>query len=97
MKRQPKNRDTVTIKDLEREITDLRIGIANLTEVSAQFSRANHRLVLDQRALNAELATCKANLADATAEVARQQEYQSRAHETIELLVKKMAYAPEKA
>jgi hypothetical protein len=97
MKTSRKNQDAVTIKDLETEILNLRIGIANITEVSAQFSRANHRLVLDQRALNAELATCKANLADATAEVDRQQEYQSRAHETIELLVKKMPYAPGKA
>ena len=97
MKRQPKNRDTVTIKDLETEILNLRIGIENITKTAGQFACANHALLLENRKLKVALSTRDRELADATAEVDRQQEYQSRAHETIELLVKKMPFAPEKA
>lgn len=97
MKTSRKNQDAVTIKDLEREIADLRVGIANITEASAQFCRANHALVQELRTSKQELIRCQNDLAVANAEVSLQQEYQSRAHETIELLVKKMPYAPEPA
>lgn len=96
MKKRLKNQDAVTIKDLEREIADLRVGIANIAEASAQFCRANKALLLENGKLKLELSTCNTKLADANAEVRCQQNYQSRAHETIELLVKKMAYAPGK-
>lgn len=97
MKTSRKNQNAVTIKDLEREITDLRIGIENITKTAGQFACANHALLLENGKLKVALSTRDRELADATAEVDRQREYQSRAHETIERLVKKMAYAPEKA
>ena len=96
MKTSRKNQDAVTIKDLEREIADLRIGIANITKTAGQFACANYALLLENEKLKVALSTRDRELADATAEVDRQQEYQSRAHETIERLVKKMPFA-EKA
>lgn len=76
-----KNKDKVTIADLEREIDDLRKGMRNLTIALAQERQANGELT---RALH----TAKADAVRAGEEVLRQQEFQSRAHETIERLSK---------
>ena len=89
------NQDAVTVKDLEKEIASLRVGMANLVQTAGQLSQANDSLVRERRSLletNTQLRN-ERNLAHA--EVAQQQEFQSRAHETIELLIKKMAYAPQ--
>lgn len=74
-----KNKDKVTIADLEREIADLRNGVLNLTITLAQERQANEEL---KRALH----TAKGDAVRAGDEVLRQQEFQSRAHETIERL-----------
>lgn len=76
-----KNKDKVTIADLEREIVDLREGVRKMTLALAQERRANEEL---RRSLH----TAKADAVRAGEEVARQQEFQSRAHETIERLSK---------
>ena len=75
------NRDAVTIKDLEREITDLRVGIAGMTTKLADVQQENHRLVHQCEIRRLELV-------DARRDVERQQDYQSRAHETIERLAR---------
>lgn len=95
MSRKTINRDAVTIKDLEREIADLRTGVRNLVDTSAQFAKANHSLVLECRELRKANMTIREELDDANMEILRQQAFQTRAHETIELLVKKMPYAPQ--
>ena len=97
MKRKVINHDAVTIKDLETEIADLRVGIRNLVDTSAQFAQANHSLVEECKTLRKKLHLSRQETQRLTLEVSAQQEFQSRAHETIELLVKKMPYASETA
>lgn len=76
-----KNKDKVTVADLEREIADLRKGMRNLTIALAQ----ERQRVVD---LERELGIAKRDTVQANDEVIKQQEFQSRAHETIERLGK---------
>jgi regulator of replication initiation timing len=89
------NQDAVTVKDLEKEIASLRVGIANLVRTAGQLAQANDSLVREQRACRDANTQLREELNLAKVEVDQQQEFQSRAHETIELLIKKMAYAPQ--
>jgi hypothetical protein len=89
------NQDAVTVKDLEKEIASLRVGMANLVQTAGQLSQANDSLVRERRSLLETNTQLREELNLAKVEVDQQQEFQSRAHETIELLIKKMAYAPQ--
>lgn len=84
------NKDAVTIADLEREITDLRLGLRNQTELLSTIQKENIELRANYSRAKDELLETRCNLEAATRDVARQQEFQSRAHETIERLSKVM-------
>lgn len=76
-----KNKDKVTIAVLEREIVDLREGMRKMTLALAD----ERRRAVD---LERELGIAKRDAVQANDEVIKQQEFQSRAHETIERLGK---------
>jgi regulator of replication initiation timing len=95
IKKSTTNQDAVTVKDLENEIVSLRVGIANLVQTVGQLAQANDSLVRERRGLRNANTQLQHERNLAHAEVAQQQEFQSRAHETIELLVKKMPYASQ--
>ncbi len=44
MKKRTTKKDAITVKDLEREIHDLRIGLARQTEMLGSMSQDNRRL-----------------------------------------------------
>lgn len=84
------NKDAVTIADLEREIADMRIGLAEQTRVLVEL-RKNYSVVWEDRnRLNQKLHEMNAALTNAQEEVVAQIGFQSRAHETIERLSKVM-------
>lgn len=84
------NKDAVTIADLEREITDLRLGLRNQTELLSTIQKENVELRASYRRAKDELLETRCDLEAATRDVARQQQFQTRAHETIERLSKVM-------
>lgn len=90
IKRKPVNNDAVTIADLEREITDLRLGLRNQTELLSTIQKENIELRASYRRANDELLETRCDLEVATRDVICQQQFQTRAHETIERLSKVM-------
>lgn len=84
------NKDAVTIADLEREIADLRLGLRNQTELLSTIQKENIALRDNYRRVKDDLLETRGNLEAATRDVIRQQEFQGRAHETIERLSKVM-------
>ena len=91
IKRKPINRDAVTVADLEREILDLRTGLAEQTKTLANLRKDYTVVWEDRERINNKLHEMNADFIRAQQEVTEQQHFQSRAHETIERLVKIMA------
>jgi len=92
MKKTKRQNDKEVIADrnreigyLNRELTDLRVGLNN---TAAKFAECMVELE-DARAKCKEYYNEVARL---NSELIKQGQYQTRAHETIELLVKKMPY-----
>lgn len=84
------NKDAVTIADLEREIADLRLGLRNQTELLSTIQKENIALRINNRRLEESVHEYKVNYIQAQQEVTAQQQFQTRAHETIERLSKVM-------
>lgn len=84
------NKDAVTIADLEREIADLRLGLRNQTELLSTIQKENIALRDNNRRLEESAHEYKVNYIQAQQEVTAQQQFQTRAHETIERLSKVM-------
>lgn len=91
-KRKPINRDAVTVADLEREILDLRTGLAEQTQALVGLRKSYAVLWEDRNKLNQKLHETNLEFIRAQSEVTAQQGFQSRAHETIERLTKVMEW-----